>query len=150
MQLELTKHCWALTLRYGNDNTKCYYKQHIGRQNTKTEQNFNPGLAIIGLSAAAALNLLHHHSRRPAEAVSRVGSLPAFSRIPRMPLQAPARPSRIQSQGKFPNLGMTYHHVNYTFGVTVFHGRRGRVSFRHSITVFIRISAQPRISAHLE
>ena len=67
IQLELTKHCWALTSssRYGNDNTKCCYKQYIGRQNTKTEQNFNPGLAIICLSGTghcttAALNLLHY------------------------------------------------------------------------------------------
>ena len=67
IQLELTKHCWALTStsRYGNDNTKCCYKQYIRRQNTKTEQNFNPGLAIICLSGTghcttAALNLLHY------------------------------------------------------------------------------------------
>ena len=31
MQLELTTYCLAFTLRYGNDNTKCYFKQYIGR-----------------------------------------------------------------------------------------------------------------------
>ena len=31
MQLELTTYYWAFTLRYGNDNTKCYFKQYIGR-----------------------------------------------------------------------------------------------------------------------
>ena len=50
MQLELTKDCWAFTQRYSNDNTKCYSKQNIGRINTKTEQNFNPGIALIGIS----------------------------------------------------------------------------------------------------
>ena len=51
LQLELTKNCWAFTLRYNNDNTKCYSKQYIERKNTKTEQNFNPpGLALIRLS----------------------------------------------------------------------------------------------------
>ena len=50
MQLELTKDCLAFTQRYSNDNTKCYSKQNIGRKNTKTEQNFNPGIALIGLS----------------------------------------------------------------------------------------------------
>jgi len=48
MQLKLTKYCCAFTLRYSNDNTKYYYKQYIGKQNTKTEWNFNPGLALIG------------------------------------------------------------------------------------------------------
>ena len=50
MQLELTKDCSAFTQRYSNDNTKCYSKQNIGRINTKTEQNFNPGIALIGIS----------------------------------------------------------------------------------------------------
>ena len=50
MQLKLTKYCSAFSPRYSNDNTKCYSKQCIGRSNTKTEQNFNPGLALIGLS----------------------------------------------------------------------------------------------------
>ena len=51
LQLELTKNCWAFTLRYNNDNTKCYSKQYIGRKNTKTEQNFNPpGLGLIRFS----------------------------------------------------------------------------------------------------
>ena len=61
IQLELTKHCWALTSssRYGNDNTKCCYKQYIGRQNTKTEQNFNPGLALISLSGTGPSSLGH-------------------------------------------------------------------------------------------
>ena len=31
MQLELTTYYWAFNLRYGNDNTKCYFKQYIGR-----------------------------------------------------------------------------------------------------------------------
>ena len=31
MQPELTKLCWALILRNGNGNTKCYSKQYIGR-----------------------------------------------------------------------------------------------------------------------
>ena len=35
-------------MRQRNKNTKCYSKQYIGRQNTKTKQN--PGLALIGLS----------------------------------------------------------------------------------------------------
>ena len=52
MQLKLTKYCWTFTLRYSNDNTKYYSKQYIGRQNTKTEQNFNPGSALIGLSGS--------------------------------------------------------------------------------------------------
>ena len=30
-QLELTTYCLAFTQRYGNDNTKCYFKQYIGR-----------------------------------------------------------------------------------------------------------------------
>ena len=50
VQLELTKQCLAFTSRYESDNTKYYFKQYIGRENTKTEQNFNPGLALIGLS----------------------------------------------------------------------------------------------------
>ena len=31
MQLELTTYYWAFNLRYDNDNTKCYFKQYIGR-----------------------------------------------------------------------------------------------------------------------
>ena len=31
MQLELTTYSLAFTLRYGNDITKCYLKQYIGR-----------------------------------------------------------------------------------------------------------------------
>ena len=50
IQFEVTKCYWALTPRYGNYNTKCYSKQYIGRENKKTEQNFNPGLALIGFS----------------------------------------------------------------------------------------------------
>ena len=33
--------------RYSRDNTKCYTL--VGMSNTKTEQNFNPGLTLIGL-----------------------------------------------------------------------------------------------------
>ena len=33
-----------------NNNTKTYSKQYIGRKNKKTEQNFNLGLGLIGLS----------------------------------------------------------------------------------------------------
>ena len=33
-----------------NHNTKTYSKQYIGRKNKKTEQNFNLGSALIGLS----------------------------------------------------------------------------------------------------
>ena len=50
VQLELTKYCCAFTPRCSNDNTKCYCKQYMGRQNTRTEQNFTPRLALIGLS----------------------------------------------------------------------------------------------------
>ena len=49
MRLEFTKAVEPL-LREGDNYTKCYSKQHIGRQNTKTEKKFNPGLALIGLS----------------------------------------------------------------------------------------------------
>ena len=49
MQLEFTKYCWAFTTRYSNYNTKCYSKQCKGMENTKTEQNFKPGLMLIGL-----------------------------------------------------------------------------------------------------
>ena len=30
MQLGVTKYCWVFTMRYSNDNTKCYPKQCIG------------------------------------------------------------------------------------------------------------------------
>ena len=51
LQLELKKKCcWAFTLRYSDDNTKCYSEQYTGRKNTKKEQNSIPGLALIRLS----------------------------------------------------------------------------------------------------
>ena len=52
MQLELAKDCCAFTPRKSNNNTKTYSKQYIGRKNKKkkTEQNFHPGLGLIGLS----------------------------------------------------------------------------------------------------
>ena len=65
MQLELTKYCLAFTARY-NNNTKCYSKQYVGRKITKTEQNFNPGLALIDISGIGYLivqsTLLTHFS----------------------------------------------------------------------------------------
>ena len=54
MQLELKRDCGTFAPRYSNDNTKCYSKQYTGRKNTKPEQNFNPGLALIGLSETIA------------------------------------------------------------------------------------------------
>ena len=49
--LELAKYCSGFTRKYKNDNTvKCYSNQYIERKIQKVEQNFNPGLALIGLS----------------------------------------------------------------------------------------------------
>ena len=128
IQLELTKHCWALTSssRYGNDNTKCCYKQYIGRQNTKTEQNFNPGLAIICLSGTghcttAALNLLHYpctilgDPQRQSVGSGLVPPFLGFLGCPCTLHDSCTTASYPVSQGKFPNLGMTYHYVNYSF-----------------------------------
>ena len=50
MQLEVTIYCLVFITRYSNNNTKCYPKQWIGMQNTKTEQNFHPGLTLIDIS----------------------------------------------------------------------------------------------------
>ena len=51
MKLELAKDCCAFTPRYSNNNTKTYSKQYTRRKNKKkTEQNFNPGSALIVLS----------------------------------------------------------------------------------------------------
>ena len=37
---------------------KCDSKQYIGKKNTKTEENFNPGLALVGLSESGARSIL--------------------------------------------------------------------------------------------
>ena len=45
---------WAFTLRYSYDNTKCYLSNISEGKYKKWKKNFNPGVALIGLSGTGS------------------------------------------------------------------------------------------------